>query len=274
VLTRDALVDVVSVTRRSTDDDDSDSPIIPVDFTYRRANGIPPDDIATMASVEAAMRSQDEYEERVDLARNELESYIFTLLNGLRGDLRPFVVPGEVDDCEAAVGNAFAWFDEHEFERMSVDEYTEQLNGLRSFGDVVLRRKRLHESLPDVLRAMRERAWRMLDGVKAAGNGVRTGTLADEIAAFAADVEAKEKELEELERFVMPKVDAEGKLRALEKRMKKLPQPKQPEMKPEAKAEVKPEVKPEVPAEEKQEQADEEAQKAKKLSDLESSIFA
>jgi hypothetical protein len=88
----------------------------------------------------------------------------------------------------------------------------------------VLRRRRSHESLPDLLQGLRDRAAR-LDAALAAREAATKEPLVADIAAFVARVEGQRRDLADVPRCTTPTCDfkgEEGRLHALEKRVRKL----------------------------------------------------
>jgi heat shock protein 4 len=230
VLTRDALVEVVSATRRPGDDDETRDDRVPVEHTYAPEFGLPADTIAMLQEEESVMRAQDELEERIDVTRNELESSIFTLQAGLAGDLKPFLTEDELRAAAEEVGRVSEWFSEHEFERQSVDEYSTRLRALKEVGDPALQRKRQHESLPDLLQGIADRVRKLLGTVEA-NDATNKAPLITDITGFIERVTLQRNEVLAVPPFVMPVADPkaeETRLRALEKRAKRLAPAKSP----------------------------------------------
>jgi hypothetical protein len=227
VLTRDAIIEVTSATRRTADSAES-SDSVPVPFMYSRAFGLPSDAVRALQDEETMMRAQDEYEERVDITRNELESYLFTLQAGVSGDLSPFFTEEELAKAQIVVARVAEWFSENEFERRPAEEYGNALRSLRECGDAAIQRKRLHESLPEILRGFGDRGKKLITVVEASEATNKAPLIAD-INGFVGRVEAQLKEVLEVPPWIMPTGDTkaeEERLRALEKRAKKLMTPK------------------------------------------------
>jgi tetrahydromethanopterin S-methyltransferase subunit G len=251
-LTIDGILEMVSVEGEVLPADDrADGPkAVPVRHEYIPEFGRPKATLDEYREQELAMRQVDEAEERIDFVRNELESYIFKMANGIRDEYREFFHPDEIDSAERVTAEVGDWFAENEFDRLSLDEYAGQLQKLRAFGDPVLDRRQMYIKLPATFRELCDRSDRLLaqlasDSEESCHLSPKSREpLVDDITAFVNKLKEKESEINALPRFVMPNFDGpamETRMKDLEKRTNKLLKIKKPPMAaPPAEPEPKP----------------------------------
>jgi molecular chaperone DnaK (HSP70) len=131
---------------------------IKVKSSYSHSFGLKAGEIAKLKQLEKEMSHKDDLEERTDEIRNELESLIFRLSNGITRDFPEYFDPSKKKEFLAKVLDVQNWFSENEFERLTLAEYESKLNLLKEIGDPAIKRKEARDTLPKVLKDFEEEA--------------------------------------------------------------------------------------------------------------------
>jgi hypothetical protein len=212
---------------------------------------------------EIEMSKIDALEERIDETRNELESYIFNLQNGLERDFPEFFDPTKVQEYQTKLGKVQTWFSDNEFERLTIEEYSSQLKILKDIGEPAIVRRRTLQQLPSKVEELKDRALKALSRLKSTEEKFSHITteerspLQKELSDYSVWVDLEAKTAESKPKYHPISFDfggAERKVTTLEQKVTTLlGKPKPPPPKPEPKAEPKPEPKAEEKKEEKRE---------------------
>jgi hypothetical protein len=153
------------------------------------------------------MRQRDDLEDRIDQSRNELESYIFQLQNGLDRDFPEFFDPEKVAEYGAKLAEVNGWFQEHEFERLGLTDYEGKLAVLKRFGEPARQRRLVLQQLPATIADLKERAaaarsrLASTDERHAHITAEERAPLIDEIEKYMAALDADAKAAEEAPKF-------------------------------------------------------------------------
>jgi heat shock protein 4 len=114
--------------------------------------------INELKAAEKEMSIKDEHEQKIDDAKNELETYIFRMYNGLTRDFPQYFDPTKKETFLKKVNEIQNWFNENEFDRLTLQEYENKLGALKEFGDEAIARKESREKLPVVIKKFEEQA--------------------------------------------------------------------------------------------------------------------
>jgi hypothetical protein len=104
------------------------------------------------------MRSKDEEEVRIDETRNELEGYLFKMMNGLNRDFPEYFDPKKKDDYMKKVVDIQMWFSDNEFEWLKFNDYDSKLNELKVFGEPAIKRREFYNSYNFLVEDLKKRA--------------------------------------------------------------------------------------------------------------------
>jgi hypothetical protein len=75
-----------------------------VRFKYQHRYAIS-DELIGKLQVEEEMVKKDEYEQEIDIIRNELETFIFRLQNGLTRDFPEYFDPSKIEEFKGTVSH-------------------------------------------------------------------------------------------------------------------------------------------------------------------------
>jgi hypothetical protein len=219
-------------------------------FTFVPTYGLTPKELAAFHKQESEMRRRDELEGKIDTARNELESYIFQMQNGLTRDFPECFDPAQVPQYQSKVNEVSIWFSDNEFDRLTLQEYEAKLKVLTDFGEPALRRRRTLQQLPDKVAELKDRASKAgsrLASTKEQHNHITAeekAPLFDDLAKYSTRLDAELKAAEDAPKFKECIFDfgkAERDVATLDSRVTGLlgkpkpPPPKPPEPKTEEK---------------------------------------
>ena len=93
-------------------------------FSYTSQKSLSEEEISKYSKIEEIQDKQDKMEIEIDNTKNELESLIFTTENELK------TIKNE--EFQKKLESVHNWFDEHEFERMSLNEYESKVAEIKS----------------------------------------------------------------------------------------------------------------------------------------------
>ena len=103
------------------------------------------------------MFKHDQEEIEIDNAKNELESYIFSVSTHIKRDFPEFFDPSKKDEYLQKTADAQCWFEENEFDRLPLQEYKNQLEILKSFGEPAILRRAARIEVPKQIREFIEK---------------------------------------------------------------------------------------------------------------------
>lgn len=126
--------------------------------SYQHVFGLSPEEIEQYKKIEEKWHQEDLKEEQIDIAKNELESYIFQMENSINRDFPEYFDPSAIPDHKSKLNEIHAWFEENEFERLELKDYKTRLFALKSFGDPAIKRKEFRERFPSIIGTMTNRA--------------------------------------------------------------------------------------------------------------------
>jgi molecular chaperone DnaK (HSP70) len=226
---------------------------IPAVVTFVPRFGLSAAKVEELRKAEIEMAKADALEERIDETRNELESYIFQLQNGIERDFPEFFDPSKTEEYRRKLSEVSMWFSENEFDRLTIEEYNGQLKILKDIGEPALARRRTLQQLPTKVQELKDRASKArarLESTDEKYNHITAderAPLQKELSDFVSGVEADAKAAETKPKYLPISFDfgaAERKVSTIESRITTLlgkakPPPPKPEPKPEDKAEDK-----------------------------------
>jgi hypothetical protein len=197
------------------------------------------------------MAKADALEERIDETRNELESYIFYIQNGIERDFPEFFDSSKIAEYKQKLTNVSTWFSDNEFDRLPIDDYTAKLQILKEFGEPALGRRRTLQQLPTKVQELKDRASKASSRLASKDErhshitSEEREPLQKEISDYVSSVEAEAKAAESKPKHLPISFDFGGferKATALETKVTTLlgkakPPPPKPEPKPEEKKE-------------------------------------
>ncbi|OHT15821.1 Heat shock protein SSE1 [Tritrichomonas foetus] len=106
--------------------------------------------------IENELSQMDEIENQIDVVKNDLEGFIFSVSNDMNRDLKEYINPENLNNVESVLSNVQLWFEENEFERMSLDEYQEKLNELKQCFDPIYDQKSKYHELSEASISLKE----------------------------------------------------------------------------------------------------------------------
>jgi molecular chaperone DnaK (HSP70) len=125
---------------------------VKVNFDFTTSYGLANTMISEMKAQEKEMAIKDELEQKIDDVRNELETYLFRMNNGLTRDFPLYFDPAKKFLYLEKVNEIQDWFSENEFDRLPLQDYESKLQVLKEFGEPALVRKDSREKLPSLIK--------------------------------------------------------------------------------------------------------------------------
>ena len=157
---------------------------LPVKFTCNL--GLTEAEITKLQQDNDVLRARDRTELGIDNTKNELESLLFKVENGINRDFPECFPPDELASTRAKVAEIREWFDEHEFTRLSLADYQSKLHELTSVAKESIERhaifKKLLDSAPSILG--------------------RADAAVEKLSAIASKVKDHKPDLQNLSQFV------------------------------------------------------------------------
>lgn len=219
-------------------------------FNYKPHFGLSKDQIEKYQSEEKKMFRHDQEEIEIDNARNELESYIFSMNTYITRDFPEFFDPSKKDDYLQKIADAQCWFEENEFDRLPLNEYKKQLDSLKQFGEPAMARKNSRIEIPLQIQEFMNQAKneRMkLDNKEEKFNHItenERNAIKKDIDDYSQWLKNKLDEIEKIPKYVdvpFQRNDAQSKINSLEKKVHDLfMKPKITPLKKEEKNDEKP----------------------------------
>lgn len=120
---------------------------------FERKFGLTSIQIEQYQNKEKEMSRRDEEEQEIDQARDNLRDYIFTMYTYVLCDFPGFDPSKKLEYLQKTL-MAQEWFEENEFTRLPLQDYNDQLDALKSFGDPAIARKNAHIEIPNKLREL------------------------------------------------------------------------------------------------------------------------
>ena len=219
-MTVDAIIEVVSVTTMVTppakegDDESEKKPeSVPVNFIYKHVYGLAPETIENYRKQEHDMRQTDANEEAIDVVKNELESLLIKLQNGLTSDLAAYFEENEISNLQPILAEIQDWFTENEFDRLEYDDYNSRLQRLKQAAGAALEREQLHIRLPGVLSEAKSSVTKCLTSLSDTSEQYSHITqkmkqpLLDDLESYLKWIHEQQTTLESAPKSVTPTID-------------------------------------------------------------------
>ena len=135
---------------------------VEIPFTCHYTYGLSEAQINQFQAQELQLAQKDEYENKVDETRNELESYIFQTERGIEREFPDCFVPEEKEKTQNLIKTIHSWFEEHEFERLPLKEYETKLKDLQDAAAPAIQRftfykKELNEKADAILQRIQNK---------------------------------------------------------------------------------------------------------------------
>lgn len=162
-MTQSSTFEVVGIFYKDKANNDEEKT---VDSTVIYKYGLSDADIQKYYKEELELSQKDEYENKVDETRNELESFIFKSEHGLQRDFPECFDPSQIQSVKDTVQKVHNWFSEHEFDRLELNEYKKRLDELKSHINPAIQRSIFWKQVKDNGNALKDRATALLDKIK------------------------------------------------------------------------------------------------------------
>jgi molecular chaperone DnaK (HSP70) len=195
---------------------------LPVSFVS--AIGLKEDVIRGLAREEERLLVLDVREMAVDNARNELESRLFQMENGIARDFRDCFSPAELEHATLATNQVREWFNDHESDRFPITEYRARIDELMRAGAAAMERDRLFRRIVDSEETFRSRIAALRTRLGTLREEVR-GTPTELIDAFERNLTADWQEIASVPRHTPPPPlveAAEAELHVIEREIAKI----------------------------------------------------
>lgn len=247
---------------------------IPVAFHFKAHYGLSNDLIEKYKAEERKMFKRDQDEIKIDNARNELESYIFTMNTYITRDYPEYFDPSKKDEYLQKTSQAQCWFEENEFDRLPLKDYEDQVAILKKFGEPAIARRNSRIEVPRQIQEFIDQAEtekKKLDNKDEKFSHIteeERSVVRKDIEAYVAWLNSQLAEVEKTPKHLdvpFKRGEAQNKFYAVEKKVKDLlmkPKPAPPK-KEEKKEENKDEKKEENKDEKKEEAKDEKKEENK-----------
>lgn len=100
-----------------------------MNFSYSPYNLLPDKEIEKFAKIEEEMTAKDRIEIEIDNTKNKLESLIFSTENELNSlSIENDKDKDDIEKIKSNVSVIHSWFEENEFERLSLDLYKKKVS--------------------------------------------------------------------------------------------------------------------------------------------------
>ncbi|EAY06355.1 dnaK protein [Trichomonas vaginalis G3] len=243
---------------------------VPVSLKYTPAFGLSDKVIEELKKIEIDMEKKDILEEKIDFAKNDLESYIFRMMNGMDRDFPEYFDPKTKDADRAKVDEVQAWFSDNEFDRLPLVEYEKQIGILHAFGEPALRRKDLFAGVHRIVSTYQDRkeaAIRRLDQKDEKFSHItekERKPIRDELNAYGDWLKQRQADCETAPKHLDPPLTsnaAESRIANLEEKVQKLLCKPKPKPEPKKEEKKKDDKKDKDPKNEKKGKSEEEEKK-------------
>ena len=143
-LTQSSTIEVLdaAMVEKEGDKDKETSIKFNVEYKY----GLSESQINTFIREEHKLTAADEYEEKIDDTRNELESYIYKSKGGIERDFPECFNEEETGKTKSLIQEIHGWFEEHEFERLPLKEYETRLKKLKDAAEPAITRANFYKT--------------------------------------------------------------------------------------------------------------------------------
>jgi hypothetical protein len=173
---------------------------------------------------EAILTERDDHEIAIDNARNEFESLLFTVENGISRDFPECFDPDKIEEIKRFLGNLREWYSAHEFERLSFEEYSKRTAELKTRCGNVIELHRLYTKIADGEGAMKGKIGEIKERMARLGKLVHE-RMKELFEEFSVKINAEFERVRGVKHWIDPKFsidEAEGFLRRVESDLAKL----------------------------------------------------
>ncbi|EAY01512.1 dnaK protein [Trichomonas vaginalis G3] len=201
--------------------EDESKPVPPVTFVYKAIGEFSDEKLKEYKDLEAKMSEDDEKENAIDNAKNELESLIFEAKNALNRDFPDNFDPASINKYKKDVEEIETWFSDNEFDRFPIEEYQKRSEAINSFFKPAQERYHLFKQLTDEITSLKDKANDLLVQVKTDAERIDGGEKEELLKQIAEFIESADKALSE-PKHDEPKYkssDFSDKLKTLETRV-------------------------------------------------------
>ena len=134
-------------------------------FSYLPVMTLSSDDISAFQKVEKEQSLQDELQLEIDNTKNDLESLIFSTENEIKAIKEEEETKEEVENMKKNLELIHNWFEENEFERLTLEEYKSKINEINQIRKGIEDHKKYEEKKKQLL-VIKEKLNSSLDEVK------------------------------------------------------------------------------------------------------------
>ncbi|KAK8837310.1 hypothetical protein M9Y10_036741 [Tritrichomonas musculus] len=135
-------------------------------FSYLPVMTLSSDDISAFQKVEKEQSLQDELQLEIDNTKNDLESLIFSTENEIKAiKEEEEETKEEVENMKKNLESIHNWFEENEFERLTLEEYKSKINEINQIRKGIENHKKYEEKKKQLL-VIKEKLNSSLDEVK------------------------------------------------------------------------------------------------------------
>ena len=124
-----SIVDAFYLKKVTDDEGKEKEEKVTVNFSYSPYNLLPDKEIEKFAKIEEEMTAKDRIEIEIDNTKNKLESLIFSTENELNSlSIENDKDKDDIEKIKSNVSVIHSWFEENEFERLSLDLYKKKVS--------------------------------------------------------------------------------------------------------------------------------------------------
>jgi len=121
--------------------------------------------LQSFKKTEDEMSQNDEAQLLIDQIRNELEAAIFEAERGINKDFAECFDPSNIENYKKEIDDIHRWYEENEFERLSIDEYKTKIETIKKILEPAKQRSTIYKTLTEEISPFKERAKTLLDNV-------------------------------------------------------------------------------------------------------------
>ena len=150
----------------ASQENNNESRIINIPFEYSPLLTIDDIKIAEYSKIENELANKDKLELQIDNARNDLEGLIFGIQNAINCDNLEFFNGENVDEIKSKISDIQCWWEENEFERLSLQEYESRIDIIKSILTPIMEFKKKYQNNYEKLVEYKQKASKALETVK------------------------------------------------------------------------------------------------------------
>lgn len=189
----------------------------PIPFHFDCVLGLSPAEIAELQRDNDRLRARDTTELSIDNVKNELESLLFKVENGIKRDFPECFAPDSLESTRATIASIREWFDEHEFERLHLNDYRQKFDELSKVAADPIKRHALFTQILDAGPQFLSQAQQMLESLsELATRDKKQKPLVAELTGFVSELKETMAAVEAMPRYTTPNVSFDSISKKLE----------------------------------------------------------